>query len=367
MKEKCMNQRKKLLKTVCNLFLSISFILTSAFINITDKYVVDIPEGMVYVEEGMSTVGAKDDDLDAKSDAKPIHEVYLKSYYIDILEVTNEAYSACVKDGKCSEPHETSSATRENYYGNALFNRYPVVNVTWEDAKNYCEYVGKRLPTEAEWEKAGMGTSGYRRYSWGNGAPQTYTLNLTKIPGDTEMGNTYWKGQSPYGMVDVVGNVSEWVSDWYSETYYQESVVENPSGPADGTKKVIRGDSWNSDVETIHVTNRFALEPDQFNNETGFRCAMNVKERVYYNTPEPDPTTEAETRYAIVNSGHDGGVFLLQEPGVNKTIICVAPQGSMLEIIEGPVEINFTKWYHVRTSSGWEGWTIESSLTLMSH
>ena len=77
-------------------------------------------------------------------------------------------------------------------------------------------------------------------------------------------------------------------------------------------------------------------------------------------------TTEA-ARYAIVNSGHDGGVFLLQEPGVNKTIICVAPQGSMLEIIEGPVEINFTKWYHVRTSSGWEGWTIESSLTLMSH
>ena len=106
----------------------------------------------------------------------------------------------------------------------------------------------------AEWEKAGMGTSGYRRYSWGNGAPQTYTLNLTKIPGDTEMGNTYWKGQSPYGMVDVVGNVSEWVSDWYSETYYQESVVENPSGPADGTKKVIRGDSWNSDVEIMSQT-----------------------------------------------------------------------------------------------------------------
>lgn len=360
-----MNTRKKLLNIGCDFFLIISFLTNSAHTNISEKYVVEVPVGMVYVEEGMSTIGAKDGDLDAKSDAKPIHEVFLKSYYMDILEVTNEAYSDCVQAGKCDEPQETSSATRENYYGNVSYNRYPVVNVTWEDAENYCEFVGKRLPSEAEWEKAGMGTSGYRRYPWGNGSPESYTLNITQIPGDTEMGNTYWKGQSPYGLVDVVGNVSEWVSDWYSESYYQESVVENPSGPANGTKKVIRGDSWSSDIEKIHITNRYAMEPDQYNNETGFRCAMDVKERIYYNTPEPAPTEETETRYAVVNSGHDGGIFLLQEPGVNKAIVCVAPQGSMLEILEGPVEINFSKWYHVRTSTGWVGWTIESSLTMM--
>ena len=344
-----------------------SILATSAYTDFSEKYEVDIPTDMTYVEEGMSTLGAEDGDLAAKSDAKPIHQVYLKSYYIDIYEVTNNEYSDCVASGECSEPKELSSATRENYYNDPVFDRYPVINVTWEDAQNYCEYIGKRLPTEAEWEKAAMGTLDYRRYSWGNGSPQSYSMNISGVPADTEMGNSYLKGASPYGLVDVVGNVSEWVSDWYSQTYYAESPVEDPTGPMNGTEKVVRGDSWNTDVESVHVTNRYSMTPEEYNNETGFRCAMDVKERVYYNTPVPDENASepVESKYAVVNSGNDGGIFILEEPGTNKTIICVAPKGSTLEILEGPVEINYTKWYHVRTTSGWEGWTIESSLSIL--
>ncbi len=359
-----MRKSNYLFRILTGLCLIFSVFFAGAFDSISEKYDIDVPQGMVYIEEGMSMIGAEDGDLHAKTDAKPRHTVYLKSYYIDLYEVTNDAYAECVEAGVCSEPQDSSSATRENYYGNESFGRFPVVNVTWNEAQAYCEFVDKRLPTEAEWEKAGLGTVDYRRYSWGNGEPKNYTMNITLVPGDTEMGNSYPEGASPYGLVDVVGNVSEWVADWYASGYYAESPLEDPAGPADGTQKVVRGDSWNTELEQVHVTNRYALEPDAYNAETGFRCAKDVKEKVYYDTPVPDENPPEEQSYAVVNSGHDSGIFLLETPGTNETIIAVAPNGSLLEILEGPVEINYTNWYHVRTASGWEGWTIGSSLTL---
>ncbi len=358
-----MKKGHQLLRKGISFCLLLPILLSTGFDNVSDKYDIETPSGMVYIEEGMSLLGAEEGDLNAKNDAKPRHPVYLKSYYIDTLEVTNGAYAECVAAGVCAEPADTSSATRANYYDVSTFQGYPVVNVTWDDAQTYCEFVGKRLPTEAEWEKAAMGTIDYRRYPWGNGEPKAYLINVTDIPGDTETVNSYPTGSSPYGLVDTAGNVSEWVSDWYATSYYAESVLENPTGPDSGTHKVVRGDSWLTDLDKIHITNRTMMDPETYNATTGFRCAKDVKEKVYYETPVSDENSPDERAYAVVNSGHDSGIFLLTEPGKSQSIIVVASNGSLLEVLEGPVEINYTDWYLVRTGAGKEGWTIGSSLS----
>ena len=328
-------------------------------------YSSETPWGMAFIEEGYTTIGAQEQDIAASSNAKPIHTVYLHSYYMDILEVTNQQYAECVAAGLCSEPEDLSSETRDEYYGSDWFGRFPVVNVTWQDAQNYCEYVGKRLPTEAEWEKAAMGSEDYRRYSWGSYEPKTYTINMTKVPGDTEMGNSYPNGASPYGLVDVVGNVSEWVADWYSETYYSESPDVDPTGPEEGTEKVIRGDSWKTDLEDVHVTNRYALDPDSYDNATGIRCAKDVRELVSY-TITATPESEDSVTTAIVRSGQEQGVFILEEPGVGKMQLCTAKNGSVVEVLDGPFEVSYTQWYKIKTQNDCEGWTLASSLEIAS-
>jgi formylglycine-generating enzyme required for sulfatase activity len=194
---------------------------------------------MVFVPAGDFIMGSSIGD----SDEQPVHTVYLDAFWIDKYEVTNAQYKRCVDAGKCSMPLSTQSETRRTYYGDPSYENYPVVAVSWNDAKTFCEWVGKRLPTEAEWEKAARGTDA-RVYPWGNQFDKTKANVGEGSQGDTTAVGSYPTGASPYGVMDLAGNVWEWVQDWYDPNYYRTSPRNNPMGPPSGTYRTIRGGGW---------------------------------------------------------------------------------------------------------------------------
>ena len=203
---------------------------------------------------------------------KPVHTVYLDDFYIDKFEVTNALYKACVDAGVCSPPQKTGSFTRSNYYGDSEYDNFPVVFVTWEEAQAYCQWRGMKLPTEAQWEKAARGTDG-RIYPWGNDASPS-NANFNDSVGDTTAVGSYENGKSPYGVYDMAGNAWEWVADWFSSTYYLETPLTNPTGPALGEYRVLRGGSWHDDSTIITTSNRGWNQLEYFENtDFGFRCA----------------------------------------------------------------------------------------------
>jgi serine/threonine-protein kinase len=226
---------------------------------------------LLYVHASEFTMGSNADRINEK----PPHTVYLDAYYIDQTEVTNAMFAKCVQAGACQSPDATFSSTRGNYYGNPLFDKYPVIKVSWNDANTSCHWAGRRLPTEAEWEKAARGDDG-RTYPWGNEAPNwpaSSRLNFHYNVGDTTEVGRYPDGVSPYGALDMAGNVWEWVADWYGETYYAESPERNPAGPYSGDERVLRGGGWDSGTPLVRVSIRYRMNPIYRFDYLGFRCA----------------------------------------------------------------------------------------------
>jgi formylglycine-generating enzyme required for sulfatase activity len=190
--------------------------------------------------------------------------------------VTNAMYAKCVQAGVCQQPNSTSSSTRNNYYGAAQFANYPVVNVTWDNGEVYCRWVEARLPTEAEWEKAARGKDGHA-YPWGNDTPTCSLANFWNVNrgciGDTGPVGSYPSGVSPYGALDMAGNVWEWVADWYDPGYYAKSLTSNPPGPISGTNRVLRGGAWGYGEDYVSSTYRYGHIPSSTDSTFGFRCS----------------------------------------------------------------------------------------------
>ncbi len=203
----------------------------------------------------------------------PYHEVYLDGYYIDHTEVTVDAYSACVAAGGCTAPPFISPYCNWGVAGRGL---HPVNCVTWQQVYEYCAWAGKRLPTEAEWEKAARGTDG-RKYPWGNEtATCEYAVTYENGCGcgiDSMMPvcSKSPAGDSPYGLCDMAGNVLEWTADWYLSNYYSTSPASNPTGPISGSTRVYRG-GWFCGGP-LQVTYRFDTNPLYGGFGFGGRCA----------------------------------------------------------------------------------------------
>jgi serine/threonine-protein kinase len=224
---------------------------------------------MVFVPAGEFTMGSNDGD----NTEKPPHKVSLDDFWMDKLEVTNALYKKCVDAGKCSPPNPTASVTRDSYYGNAQFDNFPVIYVSWNDANAYCAWASKRLPTEAQWEKAARGTDA-RIYPWGNAFDKEKLNSSEGGKADTTSVGSYPAGASPYGALDMVGNVWEWVADWFDEKYYQNLPAPNPTGATNGTYRVLRGGSWDDDASYVRVADRNLYVPSNSDNYLGFRCAQ---------------------------------------------------------------------------------------------
>lgn len=243
----------------------------------------------VFVPAGTVRMGGL--DVRAEDDELPPHDVQIGPFWLDKLEVTNGMFALCVQAGACQAPVLPSSNKRPDYFGNPEFQDYPVVHVTWESAQAYCAWAGRRLPTEAEWERAARGDD-FRTWPWGDEPPSGRFANFGWLTGDTSRVGSYAAGAGPFGALDLAGNVWEWTADLYSGEYYKASPPVDPAGPQ-GTegniRRVIRGGSF-EDVDTdIRVSNRgYELGPDprapltrpvaRAGNESfkiGFRCAAN--------------------------------------------------------------------------------------------
>jgi formylglycine-generating enzyme required for sulfatase activity len=226
------------------------------------------PEGsMVSIPAGEFTMGSQDGD----PDERPAHKVHVDAFSMDVYEVTVRQYAEFLQSTGIRSPSDWQTMNQPAYQ------KRPVANVDWADAVAYCKWVGKRLPTEAEWEKAARGTDG-RLFPWGNEAPTPLHANYGKTGSNNHEAlapvGTLEEGKSPYGIYDMAGNVWEWVSDWYDNDYYKNSPSQNPTGPPTGGYKVIRGGSWNSNPGNLRSADRYS-DPPSFRSLyfPGFRCA----------------------------------------------------------------------------------------------
>jgi len=255
------------------------------------------PNDMVFIPKGEFTMGSSD-----HSDEAP-HQVVLDAYLIDKYEMSNARYKEFMKATRHPAPA---------YWDDPRLNKpeQPVVGVSWTDAIAFCQWDGKRLPTEAEWERAAKGPEGNRHYPWG------HTLDPKKANYGQNVGRTmpvesYPEGVSGFGVYNMAGNVFEWVHDWYDPTYYKNSLALNPQGPDkgynfanQGAVRVLRGGSWLAPETSLHTSHRFWNQPDNnsYGVGLGFRCAKS------------DPTLSDEA----MQEGRDAFIQALVAMGAEK-------------------------------------------------
>lgn len=231
---------------------------------------------MALVPEGPFGMGSHEGEGDP--DEFPYHITFVSSFYIDLKEVTFDEYDSYVRGTGSPVPvvpvfqDDLSLITAPDQ---------PVVGVSWDQANNYCQWTGKRLPSEAEWEKAARGTDD-AVWPWGN----TF-LNAAANTGQGDDGYRYSAppgrfegGRSPYGLYDMAGNVAEWVGDAYDPAYYEKAPFRNPTGPEEGKHRVYRGGSWNDSFANVRAAKRFAASAHQASAVIGFRCAKDALKEV---------------------------------------------------------------------------------------
>jgi len=238
----------------------------------------------VYIPVGTFHMGGY--DIRSAPDEFPAHEVTIDAFWMDQLEVTNVMYQLCVNAGVCTLPQNLGTARKADYFYNIEYKDYPVVYVTWGQAKAYCEWAGRRLPTEAEWERAGRGDD-LRTFPWGEDKPDERFVNFNMLVTDTSRVGSYPLGASPFGVLDMAGNVAEWTNDFYRFDYYQSSPATNPQGPltSSGLNRVVRGGSLGDAEVNIRVSKRSSVlgsdlraqkgSPEylgDFSPRIGFRC-----------------------------------------------------------------------------------------------
>lgn len=222
------------------------------------------PSDMVTITAGAFNMGCASGDQSCSADESPLHTVTLSTYNIDKTEVTAAAYAACVSAGSCTGSYSGSGSQ-------------PVSGVTWAQATAYCAYLGRHLPTEAQWEKAARGPNDNRIYVWGNTPAPSCTLANFDGPCSGAVvaeGTPPLTAQGIYDLTGVLGNVSEWVADWYDAMYYASSATMDPQGPSTGTMRVVRGGSYLTVGAQLRNSARAADDPTSAQPSRGFRCAQ---------------------------------------------------------------------------------------------
>lgn len=263
----------------------------------------ETPAGTVTVPAGWFLMGS-DPKVDRAAGPQefPQRRVYVDAFEIDKYEVSNVDYLRYVLATGSDWPQ----FWRESPFPDKLA-LHPVINISWNDADSYCRWAGKRLPTEAEWEKAARGEDG-RMFPWGNEPAGWMRSNIAhpgskrgfKYPPLANV-NRYDRSVSPYGVHQMAGNVSEWVADWFDPEYYRRDENRNPTGPRQGTDKVFRGGSWNEDPEVARSAGRNAGAPDRRSYLTGFRCARDTRDTHTMNVEREAQDGNADSTAVLVH------------------------------------------------------------------
>ncbi|MDE0102844.1 MAG: formylglycine-generating enzyme family protein [Bryobacterales bacterium] len=236
------------------------------------------PDGMVLIPEGEFTMGRTFSTSDDESGMRPLilrddlpaHTVRLSAYWMDATEVTHAAYREFVAaTGRRTPYHWLDGKMPE------ALAEHPVHNVDWGDARAYCEWRGRRLPTEAEWERAARSGLKGKKYPWGDKSPDRGAARYSTPKGSGPVGQF---PPNEFGLHDLAGNAAEWCHDWFERTYYERSPVQNPEGPEEGLYRIVRGGAWSDGPNRITVFFRNWVRPNQRTPNLGFRCVQDVPE-----------------------------------------------------------------------------------------